>query len=584
MRFGLTSNNEVKYNAVCQFLKEILTEKYAIVRVQSESGVSAQPMSLHETKKGAVNRILNAHEDNIDYYISIESGVDRNESGLESFTVAAVSDGNKSKFGFGKSASFQLPDYAVRSLYSGNELSATSQGQNGMIGVLTNDFMKRLDLIKQALTIALVPFHFFKCELPDWMESVTKYAGELSEIERNSLAAQLRELDFTPVRDLYENSGAGITAIEDPVEDDELMELYMDNGREAIRYHELAVVIMAGGQGSRLSASMPKALFKLDIPSESTLLELQCLRIRKMISMIKDSDIPLYIMTSDGTHSSIEAYLVANDNFGLKHVMLFKQGTLPARLMSGDVAMSSKSKVLAAPDGNGSIFKAMKETGVIDDMKRRGVKYVQIHPIDNALVVPADPKFVGKMVYEGADAGIKVVRKLGANEKTGTICQKNGRVAVVEYSEIPESEAQLHKYGNTAIHLFTLDLIERVTDLKFHVATKNEHVLNESGEIELQQVHKYERFIFDALEYSESTVVMVVNREEEFAPVKNGSGPVDSPESAKKLLVNLHKKWAEEAGIDLTGEGDFEVLPQTAYDSAELEKFSGMTLSLPTMI
>lgn len=60
-------------------------------------------------------------------------------------------------------------------------------------------------------------------------------------------------------------------------------------------------------------------------------------------------------------------------------------------------------------------------------------------------------------------------------------------------------------------------------------------------------------------------VLSKVSREEEFAPVKNAPGtPVDSPDTARTILLQLHMSWVAEAGGFVVNKG---VLPAAGKGS-----------------
>lgn len=75
-----------------------------------------------------------------------------------------------------------------------------------------------------------------------------------------------------------------------------------------------------------------------------------------------------------------------------------------------------------APDGNGGIYRALFESGALADMQRHGVECVHASSVDNALVLPADPAFVGYCRAEGADCGAKVCAKAAPDEAVGVLC------------------------------------------------------------------------------------------------------------------------------------------------------------------
>lgn len=603
MKFVVTSTNKVKLQAVEDTLKKVFKDSsldYSVEGCTSDSKVSDQPKSLEETKRGAINRIFNCNISDADYYISIESGVEREFDNMYSFTFAAVCDRTKNKFGFGLSTKFIVPDNNSIQIQSGKALGTIVHNPNGLISESTGDLIRRTDLISEAVISALIPFHFTSTKLPDNSpKELIRFYESLNQIEKGSLASQIRNLDLQLPKTVDVNSiTSDIEALPlpEPVTEEERKDI-IGNGEDALSSGEVAVVIMAGGQGSRLSAPVPKALMELDIPSHSTLLQLQMRRIYKLEQKYckKKTFIPTYILTSDSTHSSIAAYLMRNQNFGVKSVKLIKQRTLPARFPeNNEFVLSEKGKVLVAPNGNGSVFACLKDTGALKEMIDFGVKYVDIHPIDNALARPADPFFVGSLIYDDGDAALKVVRKVGGGEKIGTLCKdkKSGKTVVVEYSELPkDARPDTFLVGNTGLHLFTTDIIQKVADaqLPFHIAVKNEKVIvNDKGDRDTAVVHKFERFIFDAFKFCDNVVLVEVNRDEEFAPVKNAPGaPVDSPDTAKNLLLNLHKKWAEKCGARFVGkDAVVEFKPETTYSGEDIEmlQLRGKNILTPTII
>lgn len=603
MNFIVTSTNKVKTQAVEATLQKILSDpslRYSVEGCSANSDVSDQPKSLEETKRGAINRIFNCNVSDADYYISIESGVEREYDNTYSFTFAAICDHTKNRFGFGLSTKFIVPDDNANKIQSGSSLGSIVHNPNGLISELTNDLIRRSDLISEAVISALIPFHFTSTSLPENSPpELTRFYNSLNQIEKGSLTSQIRNLDLIPPKTVDVKS---ITSdieplsLPDPCDDEERNDIF-ENGITALSDGEVAVVIMAGGQGSRLAAPVPKALMELDIPSHSTLLSLQLRRIYRLEKKYCDngSSIPTYILTSDSTHSAISSYLIRNQYFGVKSIKLIKQPTLPARFPENNgFVLSEKGKVLVAPNGNGSVFSCLKESGALAEMIQKGVKYVDIHPIDNALARPADPFFVGSLIYEEGDAALKVVRKVGGGEKIGTLCKnkKTGKTVVVEYSELPkDAPPNTFMVGNTGLHLFTTDIIQKVADaqLPYHIAVKNEKVVvNDNGDRDMAVVHKFERFIFDAFNYCDNVVLVEADRNDEFAPVKNAPGaPVDSPDTAKELLLQLHKKWAILNGMKFQGkDAVIEFKPETTYSGEDLQNLDlrGKVISSPTII
>ena len=115
-------------------------------------------------------------------------------------------------------------------------------------------------------------------------------------------------------------------------------------------------------------------------------------------------------MTSPLNHDETRAYFEANDNFGLASVFFFQQGMLvPCLTTEGKIIVETAGQVAMAPDGNGGIYPALKLSGALDDMEQRKIEYLHIFSIDNTLVLPADPVFVGYCIHNNVECGNKSV-------------------------------------------------------------------------------------------------------------------------------------------------------------------------------
>lgn len=299
--------------------------------------------------------------------------------------------------------------------------------------------------------------------------------------------------------------------------------------------NEVAVVILAGGQGTRLGSSRPKGLF--DIGVGKCLFQLMCERIRDA------GELPLYIMTSSQTHDATVEAFKANNFFGLADVVFFQQADLPCTDLAGNALRNSDGHVIYLPNGNGGVFEALRRCGCLHDMRRRGVKYVNIHGVDNCLVRSGDPAFVKFLVESGAEQATKVVPKARWDEKVGVVAKVDGRYKVVEYSEISDEMAQrtcpvtgklVYGDANIANHLFTVPFLERLASVAFpvHGARKNIPLGDGTAVAGIKQ----ELFIFDAFAESGALAILEVSRQKEFSPVKNATGE-DSPETALKDFV-----------------------------------------------
>ena len=140
-------------------------------------------------------------------------------------------------------------------------------------------------------------------------------------------------------------------------------------------------------------------------------------------------------MTSEHTKEPTEKFFKEHNYFGLKakDVMIFEQNTLPCLDFNGKILLDQPYRVARSPDGNGGVYAAIHQSGLVDDMEQRGIKLIHIYGVDNILVKMADPIFVGFCVKMGADCAAKVVKKVMATEPVGLLCKCHGKYEVGYY-------------------------------------------------------------------------------------------------------------------------------------------------------
>lgn len=373
-------------------------------------------------------------------------------------------------------------------------------------------------------------------------------------------------------------------------------------GMEAIRAGKVAVVTLAGGQGTRLGSSLPKGCFDIGLPSHKSLFQLQAERLLKL-SRLTGTAIKWYIMTSGPTHGPTVEFFAAHRHFGVAEdcIRFFQQGVLPAFSADGKILLQSKGAVAVAPDGNGGIYAALKAHGIIGELEAGGVEYVHMHAVDNCLVKMADPVLVGLCLDRRIDCASKSVPKTNPKESVGILSRRNSdlKMLVAEYSELDprladatDQEGELvFNTANIAIHMFSVAFLRRVCldpdfSLPYHVARKKiASVDMETGAALASPAVgiKLEAFIFDVLEHAANPIILQVERAAEFAPLKNaaGSAPDDTPEACCERLYALHKRWLSEANALVHGEGACEISPMLSYGGEGLEFLAATTLQAP---
>jgi UDP-N-acetylglucosamine/UDP-N-acetylgalactosamine diphosphorylase len=377
------------------------------------------------------------------------------------------------------------------------------------------------------------------------------------------------------------------------------LDKWYEAGLDLIADNKVAVVLMAGGQGTRLGSSAPKGCYDIGLPSKKSLFQLQAERIWKVQQLAKkkhskdEAVVPWYVMTSGPTRGPTEKFFEENKFFGLnkENVVIFEQGVLPCISNDGKILLEAKSKVAVAPDGNGGLYQALITSGVVSDMEKRGIKHIHAYCVDNCLVKVADPAFIGFAASKNVDIATKVVRKRNAKESVGLILQKNGKPDVVEYSEIDAQTAEAKDPHNPEIlkfraanivnHYYSYSFLESIPEwarkLPHHVAKKKIPYCDlENGETvkpDKPNGIKLEQFVFDCFPFlpMDKFACMEVKREDEFSPLKNARGTgEDDPDTSKKDITNQGRKWVEAVGGIVTSEGDdvgVEISPLISYVS-----------------
>lgn len=375
-------------------------------------------------------------------------------------------------------------------------------------------------------------------------------------------------------------------------------------GEALLRAGKVAAFVVAGGQGSRLGFEGPKGCFPAGPVTGKSLFEIFADNIAGAHRRY-GAVVPWYIMTSPLNHEATVEFFKKHRFFGLGHndVMFFPQGVLPSLdAATGDVLMTSRHEIATNPDGHGGSIRALKVSGALDDMRRRGVQHISYFQVDNPLVRVIDPAFIGLHAAAKDSSGemsSKMIPKAYPEEKMGVFCASRGKVEVIEYSDLPASLQQERLAdgslrfiaGSIAIHMMSVEFVERLASdpkfsLPYHRAEKKVPCIDpRTGEPAPAWGNngvKLERFVFDALALCRASIVYETDRAEEFAPIKNATG-VDSVETSRAMQSARAARWFEACGVDVprtpTGEPDcvLELSARTATSASEL-MIGGLTL------
>lgn len=394
---------------------------------------------------------------------------------------------------------------------------------------------------------------------------VIQFLEESNDEIKEKLMDQVLKIDFEELKELYNKSFEDlyvdleelqpIAAMNPDKLAQEELKVIEKIGAEIIKSNKFAVSTMAGGQGTRLGHSKPKGTYKLELNGKEKYLFEIIVDTLKRANQEYDVTIPWYIMTSKENNNDTIDFLEEKNYFGYpkEYIYIFEQGELPLVNEEGKILIGKDGLIREASNGNGGIFNSMLKKGVIADMEKRGIEWIFIGSVDNILLKYVDTLLIGLTVKEGNQIGTRTVLKRSPEEKVGVLCKQNGKIKVIEYTELPNDIAIITHddgelvFGESHImcNLFNINAIKRAStkDLEYHIAFKKAEYINEKGELiypKEPNAYKFEQFIFDSFKLFDNISILRGKREEDFAPVKNISGE-DSPETAKKLYENYWK-------------------------------------------
>lgn len=387
----------------------------------------------------------------------------------------------------------------------------------------------------------------------------------LDEAYKKELLKEIKGINFELVTSLYDstkkekkNTKDEITPIDylDKFKLGDKYKYYENIGKKAIKEGELAVVTMAGGQGTRLGHNGPKGTYDIGLDSHKSLFELLSDGIKEEAKKYGVT-IPWFIMTSRENNKATIEFFEKHKYFGYqkdKNIFFFIQGELPMMDTEGKILIGEDGLIKLAADGHGGIYESLVKTGMTKKMKELGVKWVFIGGVDNCLVKMVDPVLMGVAIDQQVTVACKSVVKANPQEKVGVFCKRNGKPNVIEYTEITEDMAEARDkdgellYGESHIlcNLFSVDAVERMgaNPLPYHVAFKKAKYIDKDGNLvepDSPNAYKFEAFLFDAFGEVDEMAVLRVKREEEFAPVKNAdTAGVDCPKTARELYKKFY--------------------------------------------
>ena len=379
-------------------------------------------------------------------------------------------------------------------------------------------------------------------------------------------------------------------------------------GNERIRQGKVAMLTVAGGHGSRLGFYDPKGLLPFSLIKKKTLFQLLAEKIWRY-GGIYNTYIQWYIMTSPDNEKKIRDFFHKHHYFNLQteQVFFMVQGQLPVFSSDGNLLLSEKNRLFMAADGHGGCLSSLHKSGALTYMKDHGIEDILYFQIDNPALTLLDPLFIGLHKQHNSEISSRAICKVDPFEKVGVFCLETSdlrmsSLQVIEYFDIPKELAvqrnskdnQLRfRYGNPAVHIFQRRFIERLQknsqSMPLHRSSKRglafDPAMSATGEKQDKDLVKLELFTFDILPLAQKEIIVELDRNEEFAPIKNRSGQ-DSIESAEKAIQENYASWLTRRGIRVprTNDGNLdcqlEISPLSYVDESDFQRADIKTLTI----
>ncbi len=390
---------------------------------------------------------------------------------------------------------------------------------------------------------------------PVGQEHLLKYYEELKEEEKAELLGQIEALDLTLldlIKDGVKEVPKGELAPLGAITMEEVAkkkEEWEKKGLQAIKECKVGAVLLAGGQGTRLGLDKPKGMLNVGINKELYLFEQL---VNNIMEVVKKADawIPLFVMTSEKNNEDTTQFFKEHDYFGYNkdYVFFFVQEMAPSVAYDGKLYMEKKFRISTSPNGNGGWFTSLEKAGLLKKINELGVEWLNVFAVDNVLQKIADPIFVGATLESGCECGAKVVAKADPNERVGVLCLEDGKPSIVEYYEMTDEIIHsrdkdgklLYNYGVILNYLFNVATLTRIMNenMQVHVVEKKIPYIDENAELVSPSEpngYKFETLVLDMIHMMENCLSFEVERNKEFAPIKNRTG-VDSLDSARELM------------------------------------------------
>jgi UDP-N-acetylglucosamine/UDP-N-acetylgalactosamine diphosphorylase len=368
---------------------------------------------------------------------------------------------------------------------------------------------------------------------------LSKNAFSIKCIDKNDLKALQQELILS-----FSNSEKNLASFQyakplDAVEYYQKL-YYFNEGTKLIKNGLVSSIILAGGEGSRLSTNKPKGCY--EILKDKSLFELLFEKINKNQ---KDLNTPLFfgIMTSSKTHTYIINFLEKHRYFGLNksQVLIFKQPDLPILSYPNKNLLVDENTLISSPNGNGGLLNALNNLNIINWFKKKNIQYLQTCFIDNPLSNPFDPYLVGFQSINQHDVVLKCFERIYEKEKVGLLLVNDKKIIIYDYCDIDydvyinkkPSNQFYYNYANAGHYSFAFDFLSKNKNKKLQIHWVIKKTTQSKN---TKKIYKGETFLFDVFKFAKSIGALNYPRDICYAPLKQKTG-INGVQSVRKALA-----------------------------------------------
>lgn len=328
------------------------------------------------------------------------------------------------------------------------------------------------------------------------------------------------------------------------------------------------LLILAGGQGTRLDTLIPKGMVEIPLNNEitTTLFKLHFEKIMN-INMKYEIKSNIIILCSEFTRKATEEYISSIYPYNV--IYINQENEFCFNFNNEPIYKDENKTIQSSPNGNGGIFDTLEKNNIFNYFNERNIEILNVISVDNAKVNLLDFKVL-KLFYETPNYELPSIlishfnsinelkydiisKGVQRNEKeqAGIFITENNKLIIKEYSEFTKEFEETIKENtliNICNHYFSIKFLIKnklnFKELEFHKAIKKipYYDFNLKKLIDPKQPNgiKKEKFIFDIFKLTNNlrNIIFEVKREEEFLPLKNKDGDIDSLKSVKEGLLN----------------------------------------------